>query len=331
MEQPKDIWGESMLPKIAVCVGSGIGALGEIVEAGKLVTTSPRKLSPFFVPKVLLNMAGGNIAIRHGIRGPNHTMVTACAAGAHNIMDAAKMIALGEVDAALAGGTESCMEPLAVAGFSRAKSLACEFNEDPSSASRPFDARRCGFVMGEGSAVLVLEELEMARSRGARIYAEIRGWGSGGDAYHITSPPEDGEGAARVMKAAMDMGGVSPQQVGHINCHATSTPVGDACEARAIAKTFAGCNDLVLTSVKGALGHLLGAAGAVEAAATVLAVYHQKIPPTANLDQRSTDIPIELRIAQQTVQDAPGLEVALSNSFGFGGVNACLLVSSMRE
>ncbi|EKX34039.1 hypothetical protein GUITHDRAFT_119780 [Guillardia theta CCMP2712] len=252
--QPKDIWGESMLPKIAVCVGSGIGALGEIVEAGKLVTTSPRKLSPFFVPKVKKREQGegGSDRMRSEFEE---------------------------------GGTESCMEPLAVAGFSRAKSLACEFNEDPSSASRPFDARRCGFVMGEGSAVLVLEELEMARSRGARIYAE----------------------------AAMDMGGVSPQQ------------------ARAIAKTFAGCNDLVLTSVKGALGHLLGAAGAVEAAATVLAVYHQKIPPTANLDQRSTDIPIELRIAQQTVQDAPGLEVALSNSFGFGGVNACLLVSSMRE
>jgi len=176
--QPKDIWGEEMLARMAVCIGSGIGALGDMVEAGKLVTASPRKLSPFFVPKILLNMAGGNIAIRHGIKGPNHTMVTACAAGAHNIMDAAKMIALGEVDAALAGGTESCMEPLAVAGFSRAKSLACDFNDEPGSASRPFDARRCGFVMGEGSAVLVLEELELARSRGARIYAEVAGGGN---------------------------------------------------------------------------------------------------------------------------------------------------------
>jgi 3-oxoacyl-[acyl-carrier-protein] synthase II len=286
-----DIWGKGMDSRCAVCVGSGIGALSDIVSAGMAVDAGQhRKVSPFFVPKVLLNMAAAQIAIRHGVRGPNHAMVTACAAGAHNIIDAAKLIALGEADVALAGGSESCVEPLAVAGFSRAKALATDYNDSPHEASRPFDTKRCGFVMGEGAGVLVLEELESARKRGARIYAEVRGWGSGGDGYHITSPAEDGAGAALVMQQALRTAGLDASDVAHINCHATSTPMGDGIETHAIARVFPDLARLKVTSVKGNLGHLLGAAGAVEAALTILSLHHGTIPATANFTRASDDL-----------------------------------------
>ena len=286
-----ELWGQGVDSRCAICVGSGIGALSDIVAAGAAVNAGQhRKVSPFFVPKVLLNMAGAQIAIRHGIRGPNHSMVTACAAGAHNIIDAAKLIALGEADVALAGGSESCIEPLAIAGFSRAKALASDYNDSPQEASRPFDSRRCGFVMGEGAGVLVLEELESARNRRAKIYAEVRGWGSGGDGYHITSPAEDGAGAALVMRQALSSAGLEATRVGHVNCHATSTPMGDGIESHAIARVFGDLSHLNVTSVKGNLGHLLGAAGAVEAALTVLSLYHETIPATANFKQPSDDL-----------------------------------------
>lgn len=300
-----EIWGQGMDSRCAVCVGSGIGALSDIVNAGQAVDAGQhRKVSPFFVPKVLLNMAGAQIAIRHGIRGPNHSMVTACAAGAHNIIDAAKLIALGEADIALAGGSESCIEPLAIAGFSRAKALATEFNDSPQESSRPFDSKRCGFVMGEGAGVLVLEELESAKRRGSRIYAEVRGWGSGGDGYHITSPAEDGAGAAMVMQQALTVAGLDASQVAHVNCHATSTPMGDGIESHAIARVFGSLGHLNVTSVKGNLGHLLGAAGAVEAALTALSLHNETVPATANFTQPSEDLHPGLQMPFSAPRDA---------------------------
>jgi 3-oxoacyl-[acyl-carrier-protein] synthase II len=323
----------------AVCVGTGIGSLDDVVASGVLVNAgSSRKVSPFFVPKVLANMAAAQISLKYGLRGPIHSMVTACAAGAHNIMDAARLIATGEADAAICGSSEACVSPLSITGFARAKSLATNFNDAPNLASRPFDKERCGFVMGEGAGMLVLEELSHAKKRGARIYCELRGWGSSGDAFHVTAPAEDGEGAARAMEQALLRGGCLPHQVGHINCHATSTPVGDACEARAVLKLFASpssgqLSPMLLTSLKGGMGHLLGAAGAVEAAATVLTLHHRLVPPTANFREASEDIPREI---VDTVAVAPGgtpmpeLEAALCNSFGFGGVNASLLFSRLE-
>ncbi|MCA3685503.1 MAG: beta-ketoacyl-ACP synthase II, partial [Methylobacterium sp.] len=284
----------------------------------------PRRVSPFFIPGRLINLASGYVSIEHGLKGPNHSVVTACSTGAHAIGDGARMIALGDADVMVAGGAESPVSRISLAGFAACRALSTSFNDTPEKASRPYDKDRDGFVMGEGAGVVVLEELDHARARGATIYAEVIGYGMSGDAYHITSPSEDGDGAFRCMQAALKRAGVSAGEIDYINAHGTSTPVGDEIELRAAERLLGNqAGRVSMSSTKSAIGHLLGAAGAVEAIFTTLAIRDQVAPPTINLDNPSVETPIDLVPHRARKRE---INVALSNSFGFGGTNASLVL-----
>ncbi len=307
-----------------VMIGSGIGGLETIQEAGGLVASGrTRRLSPFFIPSALVNLASGQVSIRYGFKGPNHSAVTACATGVHAIGDAARLIALGDAEVMVAGGAEAAICELGIGGFCAARALSTSFNDTPQAASRPWDKDRDGFVMGEGSGVLVLEEYEHAKKRGAKIYAEVIGYGMSGDAHHITSPAEDGDGGYRAMKAALRTAGLAPSDVHYVNAHGTSTPMGDDIELSAVERLWGdAAKGLAMSSTKSATGHLLGAAGAVEAIFSILAVRDDVAPPTLNLDEPSRESPID-RVAK-TAQERK-IDVALSNSFGFGGTNASVI------
>ncbi len=313
-----------------VAIGSGIGGLGGIYEASILLKErGPRRLSPFFIPGRLSNLAAGYVSITHGLKGPNHAVVTACSTGAHAIGDASRMIALGDAEVMIAGGTESAINRIGIAGFCACRALSTGFNDTPEKASRPYDKDRDGFVMGEGAGVVVLEDLEHAKARGARIYAEIIGYGMSGDAYHITSPAEDGDGAYRCMAAALDRAGVAASDLDYINAHGTSTQLGDEIELRAVERLLANApKKPSMSSTKSATGHLLGAAGAIEAIFSVLAIRDQIAPPTINLDNPSVETDLDL--VPKTAKKRP-IELALSNSFGFGGTNASLVMRRFVE
>jgi 3-oxoacyl-[acyl-carrier-protein] synthase II len=307
-----------------VMIGSGIGGLETIQEAGSLVAAGrTRRLSPFFIPSALVNLASGQVSIRYGFKGPNHSAVTACATGVHAIGDAARLIALGDADVMVAGGAEAAICELGIGGFCAARALSTSFNDTPQAASRPWDKDRDGFVMGEGAGVVVLEEYEHAKARGAKIYAEVIGYGMSGDAHHITSPAEDGDGGYRAMKAALRTAGLAPSDVQYVNAHGTSTPLGDDIELAAVERLWGdAAKGLAMSSTKSATGHLLGAAGAVEAIFSILAIRDDVAPPTLNLENPSRESPID-RVAK-TAQERK-IDVALSNSFGFGGTNASVI------
>ena len=310
--------------RTGVMVGSGIGGLVGITEGGlTMETKGVRRLSPFYIPSSLINLASGHISIRWGFKGPNHAVVTACSTGAHAIGDAGRMIQFGDADVMIAGGTEAAVSRIGIAGFAAARALSTGFNDEPSRASRPWDRDRDGFVMGEGAGVVVLEELEHAKRRGATIYAELVGYGMSGDAYHITAPPPDGNGGFRAMRAALARAQLSPDQVDYVNAHGTSTPLGDEIELRAVERMLGnGGQGVAMSSTKGATGHLLGAAGAIEAAFTCLAIRDQIAPPTINLDNPSVETALDLVPHKARPME---INVALSNSFGFGGTNASIV------
>ncbi|MDB5618972.1 beta-ketoacyl-ACP synthase II [Tardiphaga sp.] len=311
-------------------IGSGIGGLSGIADTALLLKErGPRKVSPFFIPGRLINLASGYVSIAHGLKGPNHSVVTACSTGAHAIGDASRLIALGDADVMVAGGTESPISRLAMAGFCAARALSTEFNDDPTKASRPYDKDRDGFVMGEGAGVVVLEEYEHAKARGARIYAEIVGYGMSGDAYHITSPTPDGDGAFRSMSAAMKRAGISAADLDYINAHGTSTPLGDEIELGAVQRLLGNATSKVsMSSTKSSIGHLLGAAGAVEAIFCILAIRDNVAPPTINLDNPSVETAIDLVPLKPRKRE---INIALSNSFGFGGTNASLVLQRVAN
>jgi len=308
-----------------VLIGSGIGGIGGIYDASvTLHEKGPRRISPFFIPGRIINLASGQVSIAHGLKGPNHAVVTACSTGAHAIGDASRLIALGDADVMVAGGAESPVNRLSLAGFAACRALSTGFNDEPTRASRPYDKDRDGFVMGEGAGIVVLEEYEHAKARGAKIYAEIIGYGLSGDAYHITSPSPDGDGAFRCMTAAVKRAGIDPGQIDYINAHGTSTPMGDELELKAVERLLGDAGSRVsMSSTKSAIGHLLGAAGSVEAIFAVLAIRDGIVPPTLNLDNPSVETKIDL-----TPHEAKRrrIDVALSNSFGFGGTNASLVM-----
>ncbi|WP_264602750.1 beta-ketoacyl-ACP synthase II [Rhodobium gokarnense] len=310
--------------RTGVLIGSGIGGLKGIEDGAFTVRDrGPRRLSPFFIPGRLINLASGYVSIRHQLKGPNHAVVTACSTGAHAIGDASRLIGLGDAEVMVAGGTESPVCRLAMAGFSSCRALTTGFNDRPLEASRPYDRDRDGFVMGEGAGVVVLEEYEHAKARGAKIYGEIIGYGMSGDAYHITAPAEDGDGAYRCMKAAIERAGVTPHDIDYVNAHGTSTPLGDEIELGAIHRLVGDAADgITMTSTKSATGHLLGAAGAVEAIFSLLAMRDSVVPPTINLENPSVETKIDL---VPKVKKSMNVDVALSNSFGFGGTNASLI------
>ncbi|XWS31023.1 hypothetical protein CRYUN_Cryun23aG0041400 [Craigia yunnanensis] len=316
--------------KTGVSIGGGTGSICDILDAAQMICEKRlRQLSPFFIPRILINMASGHVSMKYGFQGPNHAAVTACATGAHSIGDATRMVQFGDADVMVAGGTESSIDALSIAGFCRTRALTTKYNSSPVEASRPFDCGRDGFVIGEGSGVLILEELEHAKSRGAKIYAEIRGYGMSGDAYHITQPHTDGRGAILAMTRALKQSGLHPNQVDYVNAHATSTPLGDAIEANAIKSIFADhatSGALAFSSTKGAIGHLLGAAGAVEAIFTVLAIHHGIAPLTLNVTK--PDPIFNDAFMPLTASKEMPVRAALSNSFGFGGTNASLLFAS---
>ncbi|MGA2485534.1 MAG: beta-ketoacyl-ACP synthase II [Roseiarcus sp.] len=307
-----------------VLIGSGIGGLGGIYEASvTLHEKGPRRISPFFIPGRLINLAGGQVSIAHGLKGPNHAVVTACSTGAHAIGDAGRLIALGDAKVMVAGGAESAVNRLAMAGFAACRALSTGFNDRPTQASRPYDRDRDGFVMGEGAGCVVLEEYEHAKARGARIYAELIGYGMSGDAYHITSPAPDGDGAYRSMRAALKRAGVTPSEIDYINAHGTSTPVGDEIELKAVERLLGNASaTATMSSTKSSIGHLLGAAGAVESIFCILAIRDQIAPPTLNLDNPSVETAIDLA---PHVARKRKIDIALSNSFGFGGTNASVI------
>ncbi len=313
--------------RIGCAIGSGVGGL-PMIEQTKLTLEKrgPRRISPFFVPGIIINMVSGYVSMQFGLQGPNTSVVSACATGTHNIGDAARMIACGDADAMLAGGAEACICPLTLGSFAVARALSTR-NHAPQEASRPFDQGRDGFVMGEGAGVLMLEELEQARARGARIYAELVGFGMSADAHHITMPPEDGGGARRCMQNALRDARLNPEQVGYINAHGTSTPLGDVAETRAIKAAFGEhARHLLVSSSKSMTGHLLGAAGGVEAVFSVLSLYHQQVTPTINLQQ--PDAACDLDYVPGSARDV-AVDYALSNSFGFGGTNASLVFARL--
>ncbi|KAM3240959.1 hypothetical protein ACQJBY_054167 [Aegilops geniculata] len=315
--------------RTGVSIGGGIGSISDILDASQLIAENRlRRLSPFFIPKILINMASGHVSMKYGFQGPNHAAVTACATGAHSIGDATRMIQFGDADVMVAGGTESSIDALSIAGFSRLRALSTKYNSLPQASSRPFDCGRDGFVIGEGCGVMVLEALDHAMERGAKIYAEVRGYGMSGDAHHITQPQNDGRGAILAMERALEQSGLQADQIDYLNAHATSTPLGDAVEATAIKSVFghhATSGGLALSSTKGAIGHLLGAAGSVEAIFTVLAIHHGVAPPTLNLEQ--PDPLFEGAFMPLTAAKRMHIRAAISNSFGFGGTNASLLFS----
>ena len=311
--------------RTGVLIGSGIGGLPGIEAATlSLAEKGRRGVSPFFIPSCLINLASGQVSIRHGFKGPNHSVVTACSTGAHAIGDAARLILWGDADAMVAGGSESAISRLAVAGFSAARALSTGFNDEPARASRPWDRDRDGFVLGEGAGAVVLEDYGHARRRGARIYAEIAGYGLSGDAHHITAPAPDGDGGFRSMRAALDRAGMAPGDVDYVNAHGTSTPLGDEIEHDAVKRLFGeAAGHLSMSSTKSAIGHLLGAAGAVEAIFSILAVHEDAVPPTLNLENPSPGCDLDL--VPLEAKRRP-VRAALSNSFGFGGTNASLIV-----
>jgi 3-oxoacyl-[acyl-carrier-protein] synthase II len=310
-----------------VMIGSGIGGVGGIADGAILVKErGPRKLSPFFIPGRIINLASGYVSIEFGLKGPNSAVVTACSTGSHAIGDAGRMIALGDADVMVAGGAESPVDRLSLAGFAACRALSTSFNDEPTRASRPYDRDRDGFVMGEGAGAVVLEEYEHAKKRGAKIYAELIGYGMSGDAFHITAPSPDGDGAFRCMNAAIKRAGISPDDIDYINAHGTST-MADTIELAAVERVIGNAaGKISMSSTKSSIGHLLGAAGAVEAIFSILAIRDQIAPPTINLDNPSVDTPIDLVPHQPRKRE---IKVALSNSFGFGGTNATLVLRAV--
>jgi 3-oxoacyl-[acyl-carrier-protein] synthase II len=313
-----------------VMIGSGIGGLNGIYDGSiTLHEKGPRRISPFFIPSALINLASGHVSILYGFKGPNHSAVTACSTGAHAIGDAARLIMWEDADVMVAGGTEAAISRLGIAGFAAARALSTGFNDRPSAASRPYDKGRDGFVMGEGSGVLVLEELEHAKRRGAKIYAEVTGYGLSGDAFHITSPPEDGNGGFRSMRGALKRAGLDPSEIDYINAHGTSTPLGDEIELGAVKRLFGSAIETVsMSSTKSAIGHLLGAAGAVEAIFSIKAINDGIVPPTLNLEDPSESC-LGVDLVPQVAKEKR-VKAALSNSFGFGGTNASLVFREFK-
>jgi 3-oxoacyl-[acyl-carrier-protein] synthase II len=319
---------EESRERTGVMIGSGIGGLPSIAEGAlTLDKQGPRRLSPFFIPASLINLASGHVSIRYGFKGPNHSVVTACSTGAHAIGDASRLIMFEDADVMVAGGTEAAVCRLGVAGFAASRALSTNFNDTPTKASRPWDKDRDGFVMGEGSGVVVLEEMEHAKKRGAKIYAEIVGYGMSGDAYHVTAPTPDGNGALRAMRAAVKRAGIALEDVDYINAHGTSTPLGDEIELGAVKRLFGDhAYKLSMSSTKSAIGHLLGAAGSVEAIYSIMAINAGIVPPTLNLENPSEGCDIDLVPLHAKERR---VKVALSNSFGFGGTNASLIFASV--
>lgn len=316
--------GEEDRLRTGVMIGSGIGGLNSIAETAVLIKErGPRRVSPFFIPGALINLISGQVSIRYGFKGPNHAVVTACSTGAHAIGDASRLIKHGDADVMIAGGAEAAISEIGIAGFNACKALSTKRADDPQAASRPYDADRDGFVMGEGAGVVVLEEYEHAKARGATIYAEVLGYGLSGDAYHITAPSEDGEGGERSMRAALKDAGLEPSAIDYINAHGTST-MADVIELGAVERMMGdAAGKLTMTSTKSATGHLLGAAGAIEAIFTILAIRDQVAPPTINLDNVAVETPVDLAPNAKRERE---INYALSNSFGFGGTNASLLL-----
>ena len=315
--------------RTGVMIGSGIGGLESIVVTDQLMNEKgPRRISPFFIPSALINLISGHVSIRYGFRGPNHAVVTACSTGAHAIGDAARMVALDDADVMIAGGAEAAVCRIGMAGFAAARALSTSYNDTPEVASRPWDKGRDGFVMGEGAGIVVLEELEHAKARGAKIYAEVKGYGMSGDAHHITAPADDGDGGFRAMQAAMKRAGLTPADIDYVNAHGTSTPLGDVIEAKAVARLLVDAiGSVSISSTKSATGHLLGAAGAIEAIYSIKAVETGMLPPTLNLNEPEDDVAgfdlVPLKSRQRQVRNA------MSNSFGFGGTNASLIVGQV--
>ena len=309
--------------RTGVLIGSGIGGLGSIAETANLIRDKgPRRVSPFFIPGALINLASGQVSIRHGFKGPNHSVVTACSTGAHAIGDASRIIRAGDADVMIAGGGEGCICEIGIAGFNACKALSTKFGDNPKAASRPYDIDRDGFVMGEGAGILVLEDYEHAKARGAKIYAEVLGYGMSGDAYHVTAPSSDGDGAERSMKAALRSAGLEPKDLDYINAHGTST-MADTIELGAVERMLGEhASKATMSSTKSATGHLLGAAGAIEAIFSILAIRDQVAPPTINLDNPAVETPIDLAPNAKRERE---INVALSNSFGFGGTNASVI------
>ena len=309
--------------RTGVMIGSGIGGLQTIAETAVLIDKrGPRRVSPFFIPGALINLVSGQVSIKYGFKGPNHAVVTACSTGAHAIGDASRLIMFGDADVMVAGGAESSICEIGIAGFNACKALSTKSESDPTKASRPYDADRDGFVMGEGAGVVVLEELEHAKARGAKIYAEVLGYGMSGDAYHITAPSETGEGGERSMRAALKNAGLEPSAIDYINAHGTST-MADTIELSAVERLLGdAASGVTMSSTKSSIGHLLGAAGAIEAIFSILAIRDQVAPPTINLDNPAVDTPIDLAPNAKVERQ---INVALSNSFGFGGTNASVV------
>ncbi|MCR9367024.1 beta-ketoacyl-ACP synthase II [Vibrio antiquarius] len=322
---------EENAARVGVAIGSGIGGL-DLIETGHtaLVEKGPRKVSPFFVPSTIVNMVAGNLSIMRGLRGPNIAISTACTTGLHNIGHAARMIAYGDADAMVAGGAEKASTPLGMSGFGAAKALSTR-NDEPQKASRPWDKGRDGFVLGDGAGMMVLEEYEHAKARGAKIYAELVGFGMSGDAYHMTSPSEDGSGGALAMEAAMRDANITGTQVGYVNAHGTSTPAGDVAEIKGVKRALGeeGAKQVLVSSTKSMTGHLLGAAGSVEAIITVMSLVDQIVPPTINLDDPEEGLDIDL--VPHTARKVEGMEYAICNSFGFGGTNGSLIFKKFAE
>ncbi|MDA9193625.1 beta-ketoacyl-ACP synthase II [Alphaproteobacteria bacterium] len=315
--------------RTGVMIGSGIGGLESIVKTNELVREKgPRRISPFFIPSALINLISGHVSIRYGFRGPNHAVVTACSTGAHAIGDAARMVALDDADVMVAGGAEAAVCRIGMAGFAAARALSTSYNGAPEAASRPWDKGRDGFVMGEGAGIVVLEELEHAKVRGAKIYGEIKGYGMSGDAHHITAPAEDGDGGFRAMQAALKRAGLSPSDIDYVNAHGTSTPLGDLIEAKAVARLLGdAAANVSISSTKSATGHLLGAAGAIEAIYAIKTIQTGDLPPTLNLNDPEDQVAdfdlVPLKSRHRKVRNA------MSNSFGFGGTNASLIMGEV--
>lgn len=315
--------------RTGVMIGSGIGGLESIVTTDQLMNEKgPRRISPFFIPSALINLISGHVSIRYGFRGPNHAVVTACSTGAHAIGDAARMVALDDADVMIAGGAEAAVCRIGMAGFAAARALSTSYNDSPEQGSRPWDKGRDGFVMGEGAGIVVLEELDHARARGATIYAEVKGYGMSGDAHHITAPAEDGDGGFRAMQAALKRAGLTPDMIDYVNAHGTSTPLGDLIEAKAVTRLLGEAAKTVsISSTKSATGHLLGAAGAIEAIYAIKTVQTGDLPPTLNLNDPEEAVAnldlVPLKSRNRTVRNA------MSNSFGFGGTNASLVIGEV--